>query len=133
MSRYSVIDLAVDVDGTCFKHRYPGLGDDLGAAPWLIKASKLGCRIFLFTMRCGSEIDEAAAALEKAGVKITGKNYNPRQNSWTTSPKLYAQIYIDDASLGAPVVPDPEVPGRVMYDWAKAGPMLIKRIKELQK
>ena len=35
-----------------------------------------------------------------------GVNENPTQHEWTSSPKVYGHIYIDDAALGAPLVTD---------------------------
>jgi hypothetical protein len=34
-----------------------------------------------------------------------GVNRNPEQTGWTSSPKAYAKVYIDDAALGAPLLP----------------------------
>jgi hypothetical protein len=31
-------------------------------------------------------------------------NENPAQKEWTSSPKTYAQMYIDDAALGVPLI-----------------------------
>lgn len=35
---------------------------------------------------------------------LYGINHNPEQSSWTSSPKAYAQLYIDDSALGCPLV-----------------------------
>ena len=36
-------------------------------------------------------------------IPLWGINENPKQKEWTLSPKIYANIYIDDASLGIPL------------------------------
>ena len=40
------------------------------------------------------------------GIPLFGVNENPTQHEWTSSPKVYGHIYIDDAALGAPLVTD---------------------------
>jgi len=41
---------------------------------------------------------------------------NPTQDRWTDSPKCYANIFIDDAALGCPLI---ETDGRSVVDWLK--------------
>ena len=48
-------------------------------------------------------------------IKLSGANHTPGQATWTTSPKVYAQIYIDDAALGCPTNYDGT--GRPYVDW----------------
>lgn len=36
-------------------------------------------------------------------IPLWGINENPKQKEWTSSPKIYANIYIDDAALGTPL------------------------------
>ena len=45
---YSIV---LDFDGTVVKHRYPAVGEDIGAVPVLKKLIKNGHRILLSTMR----------------------------------------------------------------------------------
>ena len=33
------------------------------------------------------------------------------------SPKCYAQLYIDDAALGCPLIYDPEISDRPFVNW----------------
>lgn len=37
-------------------------------------------------------------------IPLWGINENPKQKEWTSSPKVYANIYIDDAALGTPLI-----------------------------
>jgi len=46
---------------------------------------------------------------------LYGINENPGQSSWTSSPKVYAEFYIDDCALGVPLsYPSQERP---FVDW----------------
>ena len=40
---------------------------------------------------------------KKHDIPLFGVNENPTQKDWTSSPKPYAHIYIDDAALGVPL------------------------------
>lgn len=43
---------------------------------------------------------------EDNNIPLYGINENPSQKVWTASPKIYGDIYIDDAALGAPLKKD---------------------------
>ena len=107
--------IAVDFDGTCVKHAYPKIGEDIGAVPVLKEMVKNGHQLVLNTMRSGKLLDEAVQWFENNGIKLSDANHTPGQETWTTSPKVYAQLYIDDAALGCPTVMDDS--GRVYVDW----------------
>lgn len=107
--------IAVDFDGTCVKHAYPRIGEDIGAVPVLKEMVKNGHQLVLNTMRSGKLLDEAVQWFESNGIKLSGANHTPGQATWTQSPKVYAQLYIDDAALGCPTVMDDN--DRVYVDW----------------
>ena len=107
--------IAVDFDGTCVKHAYPRIGEDVGAVPVLKEMVKNGHQLVLNTMRSGKLLDEAVQWFESNGIKLSGANHTPGQATWTQSPKVYAQLYIDDAALGCPTVMDDN--DRVYVDW----------------
>lgn len=67
-------------------------------------------------MRYGATLAEAMDRLEKDGVNIWSANTNPTQSIWTKSPKAYASVYIDDSSLGCPLMPG-AILNREMVDW----------------
>lgn len=47
--------IAVDFDGTCVKHRYPMVGEDVdGAVSVLKELVRKGHKIILYTMRSGT-------------------------------------------------------------------------------
>jgi hypothetical protein len=102
------IVVAVDFDGTCVTHEFPIIGREIGAAPVLKRMVEDGAKLVLWTMR--SDGMEAPNALADAvqwfashGIPLYGVQVNPTQHEWTSSPKAYAQIYIDDAALGCPL------------------------------
>lgn len=114
--------IAVDFDGTCVTHDFPNVGKNIGAEIVLRKLSDKGHKIILYTMRSHpSEKTEKAGTsgmipttndclqdaidwFEKYNIPLYGVNNNPSQHSWTDSPKVYANMYIDDAALGIPLV-----------------------------
>jgi hypothetical protein len=122
--------IAVDFDGTCVTHEYPVVGRDIGAVPWLRKAQEMGADLILLTMRDGHELYEAVRWAALNGIVFHTVNENPAQASWTTSPKVYAHRYVDDAAMGAPLV-YPEQ-GRPYVDWEIMGPALIAAIDQMK-
>lgn len=60
-------------------------------------------------------------------VPLFGINENPEQHTWTTSPKPYCHIYIDDAALGCPLKYDVNLSNRPFVDWMEVENTLIKR------
>jgi len=118
--------IAIDFDGTCVTHEYPKIGKDIGAAPILSALVAAGHRLILLTMRSGVLLEEAVAWFKSNDIELWGVNQNPEQHKWTTSPKVYAMLYIDDAALGAPTILD-EVSDRDYIDWPRAEDMLIDR------
>lgn len=95
--------IAVDFDGTCVTHEYPRIGRNIGAEHVLKELVKNGARLILWTMRSGQELTDAVNWFGKHNILLWGINSNPEQKTWTKSPKAYAQLYIDDAALGAPL------------------------------
>jgi hydroxymethylpyrimidine pyrophosphatase-like HAD family hydrolase len=97
------IVIAVDFDGTCVTHEYPQVGQDIGAIPVLKKLVENEHQLILNTMRSGRELGDAIDWFKENGIELYGVGYNPTQARWTTSNKCYAELYIDDAGLGAPL------------------------------
>lgn len=114
---------AIDFDGTCVTHEFPRVGQDIGARYVLKALHDQGHKLVLNTMRSdGRDGDENPNPLSDAlkwwdqiGVLLHGVNHNPDQDSWTSSPKVYAHMYIDDAALGAPLITKPG--HRPFIDW----------------
>lgn len=119
--------IAIDFDGTCVTHEYPRIGRDIGAIPVLKKLREEGHDLILFTMRSGEPLQEAVEWLKKQGIDLYGINVNPTQSDWTKSPKAYAQIYIDDAALGCPLIYPKNLKERAYVDWEKVEEWLIEK------
>lgn len=96
--------IAVDFDGTIVRHDFPRIGAEApNAFKVLRKLQEGGHKLILLTMRCGKELNDALVFCADRGVKFWAVNDNPDQHSWTSSPKVYAQLYIDDLALGSPM------------------------------
>ncbi len=119
------IVIAVDFDGTCVTHDYPYIGSDIGAVPVLRELADAGYRLVLNTMRSGKLEKEAVAWFKSNNIPLYGININPDQKSWTSSPKVYADLYIDDGALGVPLTTSPSSV-RPFVDWVKVREWLVK-------
>ena len=96
--------IAIDFDGTCVEHDYPSVGLDVEGAVDVLKAlNGRGHRLILNTMRSGELLDAAVRWFKQHKIELWAVNENPEQRKWTESPKVYADIYIDDSALGCPI------------------------------
>jgi len=128
------MDICLDFDGTCVSHEFPKIGKDIGAVPVLKDLIKAGHKLILFTMRSdrkrkkkvGDEtiiieenfLTDALNWFKENGIELYGVQKNPKQRFWTSSPKAYGNLYIDDANLGCPLV-IPKNGDRPYADWIK--------------
>lgn len=107
--------ICVDFDGTCVTHEFPNTGLDIGAGPVLKYLYDRGNSIILYTMRDDDkqltfwEMENTTLARAilwfiSKGIQLYGVNENPNQKDWTSSPKPYANLYIDDAGFGCPLM-----------------------------
>ncbi len=125
--------ICVDFDGTVVDHCYPEIGAEAPKAIyWLKRLQEQGARLILFTMRSdtdlmGPMLTDAVDFLETNGIKLYGINKNPDQDSWTESPKAYADIYIDDAAFGCPLI-RPKGFRRPCVDWEQVGPAVLELV-----
>jgi hypothetical protein len=109
--------IAVDFDGTVVDHRYPEVGPDVpGAVEALHKLVNASHVLILWTMRSGERLIEAVRWYSDNGLPLFGINNNPNQ-LWTTSPKAFAHVYIDDAAYGCPLIHPPDF-HRPCVNWA---------------
>lgn len=122
--------IAVDFDGTIVEHVYPEIGEEAPTAiQTLLALQAVGAKIMLFTMRSDGQKsgDQLSAAVDwcyKKGITFDVVNSDPEQ-PWSTSPKLYAHVYVDDAALGCPLVYfPPEQNRRPVVDWKKVSKRL---------
>jgi hypothetical protein len=130
--------IVVDFDGTCVTHTFPGIGDDIRAVPVLKELVKNGHELILFTMRSNKpELDQfylldAIEWFKNHDIPLFGIQTNPTQKKWTTSPKAYGQLIIDDAALGCPLlhhfdegfVKNPD--NRPHVDWKRVREELVR-------
>ncbi len=128
--------IAVDFDGTIVEHQYPRIGRGVaGAIKWLKRFQELGANLILWTMRCddttpaGNLLTEAVSYCQSRGLKFWAVNTNPQQN-WTNSPKVYADVYIDDAAFGCPLVRSWNTRVRPYVNWDTVGPAIQKMLME---
>lgn len=135
------IIISVDFDGTCVSHEFPNIGEDIGAVPVLKELVKNGHRLILFTMRSdisnptsedknihlkgGEYLTDAINWFKENNIPLYGIQTNPTQHTWTTSPKAYAQLYIDDAALGCPLIFGEHE--RPYVDWQMVYKILVAR------
>jgi hypothetical protein len=134
--------IAIDFDGTCVTHEFPKVGRDIGAERVLKALTENGHDLILFTMRSNAKVVKASPEFPKelGGAYLTdainwfkekdiplfGIQVNPTQGEWTSSPKCYAQLYIDDAALGIPLIND-GFDTRDYVDWEEVEHMLISK------
>jgi len=129
----------VDFDGTCVTHDYPEIGHDIGSVPVLKKLVANGHKLILFTMRSDAPFQKKDGTICRNGLKdavkwfadndipLYGIQKNPTQHIWSSSPKSYAQIMIDDSALGCPLIFDETLSDRPFVDWVKIEEMLKER------
>ena len=133
------MEIAIDFDGTCVTHEFPKIGRDIGAVPVLRRLVESGHNLILFTMRSdgrvvntqddtiynesGTHLTDAVNWFKDNGIVLYGIQRNPTQHTWTESNKCYAQLYIDDAALGCPLVYG--MHERPYVDWNKVDELLV--------
>ena len=128
------ITINIDFDGTCVTHDFPRVGKEIGAVPVLKRLVENGHQLILFTMRSdrkdkketndptiqdvtGEFLTDAVNWFKKHDIPLYGIQTNPTQHNWTTSPKSYAELMIDDSSLGCPLRYDVDMSNRPFVDW----------------
>ncbi len=127
--------VCVDFDGTIVDHCYPDIGRPV---PYTIETLKElqsnGIKIVLFTMRSDDQetnrdvLTQAVDYLKGNGIKLYGINKNPDQDDWTSSPKAYGNIYIDDAAYGCTLI-HPNTFTRPCVNWSNIGKYVLEKLK----
>ena len=122
--------IAVDFDGTIVTHEYPEIGRPIKGAIETIKAIiENDHKVFLWTMRGSKRYEgrdllrEAVEYCEDNGINLYSANQSPSQ--FSTSKKQYAQLYIDDAALGCPLI-NRDGWDRPYVNWHKVGEKLLE-------
>ena len=115
--------IGVDFDGTMVKHKYPEIGAPIeDAVETVLALQEAGHRIILYTMRSGERLVQAVEYMEENGIELWGVNENPTQCHWSKSPKIFCNVYIDDAALGCPLESDGT--SRLFVDWVEVTGLL---------
>ncbi len=127
-------DILIDFDGTCVTHEFPKVGKDIGSIPVLKRLIQNGHNLILFTMRSDYGVDEglfesgltdAVNWFKNNNIPLYGVQTNPTQNKWTTSPKAYGHLIIDDTCLGIPLIKD-SLSSRPYVNWSEVESMLVR-------
>lgn len=136
--------IAVDFDGTCVTHDFPKVGREIGASHVLKCLTENEHQIILYTMRShlddnakhahnslsgdtinNDTLQEAIDWFKSKDIPLFGVNENPEQKSWTSSPKIYANLYIDDNALGIPLIKT--IRFTPFVDWIKISYLLSEK------
>lgn len=135
--------IAIDFDGTVVTHEFPKVGKEVPfCVDTLKKIVEQGGRLILWTMRAnhivppistspeitcevGNYLDDAVNWFKDRGIELWGIQRNPEQDAWTTSPKAYAHLYIDDAAFGCPLVHNLIFAERPYVDWTVVDALLF--------
>jgi hypothetical protein len=143
--------IAVDFDGTCVFHDFPKVGASVPyAREVLLALTDAGAKLIVWTIRsdqakikndphslqngtAGQDLETGflRAAINwftVRGIQLYGHNINPQQCEWSSSPKCYAHIYIDDAALGCPLIYDRLQSDRPFVDWDAVAGLLLERL-----
>ena len=126
------MDIVVDFDGTCVTHEYPEIGREIGATAVLRELADAGHRLILFTIRSNDKkrknhtLDDAVDWFRQRSIPLFGIQSHPEQQLWTSSPKAYGEMYIDDAALGCPLI-IPQNDNRPYVDWKTVRKLLEER------
>ena len=135
------MEIIIDFDGTVVEHQFPEIGREVpGAVIVLSELVYKGHALILFTMRSdveapisndqdiickpGKYLTEAVQWFRDRYIPLYGIQTNPTQHLWTSSPKAYGQLIIDDTAIGIPLI----YPGnskRPFVDWVKVRDLLV--------
>jgi hypothetical protein len=119
--------IAIDFDGTCVANSFPYIGKDIGSVPVLKKLVEKGHKLILYTLRSnnrttgiyGDALTNAMKWFVDNGIELYDVNDNPAQDNFSSSKKVYADLYIDDSNLGCPLKEDYDISGQPFADWDK--------------
>lgn len=118
--------IAVDFDGTVVTHAYPHIGNDIGAVPVLRELIGNGLP--------GDSLHDAqreTARRRRSMVRrqrhsaLRRQREPPHSGSGPDSPKVFADLYIDDSALGCPIKFEDGIK-RPFVNWVKVRQRLVE-------
>lgn len=117
--------IAIDFDGTCVMHKYPKVGEDIGAGSVLRELVLNGHQLVLNSMRADNTyLQDALDWFKRNDIPLYAIGKVPGQE-WSNTNKCQADLYIDDAALGCPLI-YPEH-GRPFVDWRRVRQILLMK------
>ena len=125
----------IDFDDTIATNAYPNTGILVPMAKEVINTLKdNGHYIFLWTVRGWESLDSEGSPLKNAQVfcdenEIEIDNFNDTPWKVSTSPKVLADYFIDDISLGTPLL---KFHNRMVVDWYEMC-FLLERVGAITK
>ena len=72
----------------------------------------------------GNYLTEAVNWFKERDIPLFGIQKHPNQSGWTSSPKAYGHLIIDDIALGCPVKFDRNISDKPFIDWVRIEGML---------
>lgn len=116
--------IAVDFDGTLAVDRFPKIGPPVKLAiETCQELQKQGHKVYLWTCRSDEYLKQAVQWAAQYGLLFDG--INCQIDSRFSSPKMNADLFIDDRAAGAPLIPDNH--GGMVVNWAWVRWMLKHR------
>jgi hypothetical protein len=108
--------IAIDFDGTLARWAdFPNIGEEVPyAIPIVQRLIASGHDVYIWTCRGGEYVTPVKHWLKEREVKYKG--INQRHDTVSPSPKIIADLYIDDKALCCPLIPDSRT-GRSYVDW----------------
>lgn len=97
------LKIVLDIDGTVFYHRVPKLGDPVPGIDKIRGWAEDGAIINISTMRSGELLKEALNELDSLNIRYHSVYKDIGQEQWTSSPKCYGHIIVDDTCCGIPL------------------------------
>ena len=126
--------IAIDFDGTCVVDNFPKIGRSIGAEGVLRRLIVEGHKLILWTLRGTHYAAETCYLLHAIewfrlnDIPLMGINENPELvgwEEWSRGPKVHADLFIDDRSLGVPLY-DNGV-DKPFVDWVDVEQLLIDK------
>lgn len=114
------LNFAIDFDNTCVVQiKHPLVGPSVpGAVEVLKELIAKGHKIFLWTVRSKESLDLAVKWFEDNEIELSGINKKKGQHFYSTSPKIDADVFLDDKAFGCPLITI-EGAKKPCVDWIK--------------